>query len=215
MPVPPAHPRLYHILHVDRLPSVIADGCLWSDAVMASRLGAGTVIGMSALKASRLSLPVPCHSATHVGDYVPFYFCPRSVMLYVLHMANHPGLAYRGGQAPIVHLEFDLHDVVTWADAKAHPWAFTLSNAAAAYASFRDDLAQLGDINWPAVASTDFRSADVKEGKQAEFLVHTSVPWSLVRRVGVHSRPAEARVHAAIAVTSHRPVVSIRTDWYY
>ena len=30
-------------------------------------------------------------------------------MLYVIHCANHPELAYRGGQQPIIHLEADLH----------------------------------------------------------------------------------------------------------
>lgn len=27
----PAQPKIYHIVHVDRLPSIIADGCLWCD----------------------------------------------------------------------------------------------------------------------------------------------------------------------------------------
>lgn len=25
----PAQPKIYHIVHVDRLPSIVADGCLW------------------------------------------------------------------------------------------------------------------------------------------------------------------------------------------
>ncbi len=49
-------------------------------------------------------MEVKCHPGTKVGEYVPFYFCPRSVMLYILYMGNHPELGYRGGQAPIVHL---------------------------------------------------------------------------------------------------------------
>ena len=91
MPQPPAKPKIYHIVHVDRLASIIADGCLWSDVVMAQRQGAGTTIGMGSIKPGRLGLPVPCHPGTRVGEYVPFYFCPRSIMLYVIHCANHPG----------------------------------------------------------------------------------------------------------------------------
>ena len=37
---------------------------------------------MSKVVARRKQLPVPCHPATCMGDYVPFHFCPRSVMLY-------------------------------------------------------------------------------------------------------------------------------------
>jgi hypothetical protein len=86
----PTHPKIYHIVHIDKLPWIIAARCLWSDAIMAERNAAGTVIGMSTIKDRRLRLPVAPHPGLHVGDFVPFYFCPRSVMLYVIHMANHP-----------------------------------------------------------------------------------------------------------------------------
>ena len=38
MPVP-AHPKIYHIVHVDNLASIVAEGCMWSDAVMVQRQG--------------------------------------------------------------------------------------------------------------------------------------------------------------------------------
>jgi ssDNA thymidine ADP-ribosyltransferase, DarT len=110
MPIP-EQPKIYHIVHIDNLASIVADGCLWSDSVMTNRKG-GTVIGMSSIKQRRLGLPVPCRIGTNVGDYVPFYFYSRSIMLFVVHRANHPELTYRGGQQPIVHLEADLHAVV-------------------------------------------------------------------------------------------------------
>ena len=37
-------------------------------------------------------------------------------MLYVISMANHPELPYRGGQGPIIHLEADLRQTVARAD---------------------------------------------------------------------------------------------------
>jgi hypothetical protein len=127
MPVP-AHPKIYHIVHIDNLASIVGDECLWPDSAMRERQG-GTVIGMGRIKQRRLSLPVSCHQGTKVGEYVPFYFCPRSIMLFVIHRANHPDLAYRGGQQPILHLEGDLHKVVQWANDNQRRWAFSLSNA--------------------------------------------------------------------------------------
>jgi len=56
----------------------------------------------------------------YVGDYVPFYFCPRSIMLFIIHQANHPELDYRGGQVPIVHLQADLHTSVACYSALPH-----------------------------------------------------------------------------------------------
>lgn len=213
MPIP-NQPKIYHIVHVDNLASICGDGCLWSDSVMVQRQS-GTVIGMGSIKQRRLALSVSCHPQTFVGEYVPFYFCPRSIMLFVIHCANHPELAYRGGQQPIIHLEADLNQVVQWAEANGRRWAFSLSNAGAVYTQFRSELAHLDEINWDAVAARDFRPADVKEAKQAEFLVQQSFPWHLVERIGVHSQGIAQRVYAAMNGAGHRPSVEIRREWYY
>jgi hypothetical protein len=213
MPVP-AQPKIYHIVHTDNLSSIVGDGCLWSDSAMREREG-GTVIGMGGIKQRRLGLPVSCHDGTKVGEYVPFYFCPRSIMLWVIHCANHPELAYRGGQQPILHLEADLHKVVEWAEANERRWAFSLSNAGAVYTQFRTGVDRLGDINWNAVSASDFRPADIKEGKQAEFLVHQSFPWDLVEKIGIHSEGIATKVSAAIQGAAHRPQIEVKRGWYY
>ena len=54
----PAQPKIDHIVHVDRLASIVSDGQLWSDSVVMRRSGGGTTIGMSGIKKRRLSLPV-------------------------------------------------------------------------------------------------------------------------------------------------------------
>lgn len=211
----PARPRLYHITHVDNLPSILADGGLWSDAVLAARGGPAAGIGMGGIKRRRLGLPVKCHPGDLVGDYVPFYFCPRSIMLFLIHRANHPELTYRGGQEPILHLEADLDTTVSWAEGEGRRWAFSLSNAGAVYAEFRNRKDQLGEVDWAAVAATDFRDARVKEGKQAEFLVHEFFPWHLVERIGVQSASIQNRVVQTVTGAANRPVVEVVPAWYF
>lgn len=215
MPPPPPNPKIYHITHMSNLPSIIAGNGLVSDAVMIAQGGPAQSVGMSDIKTRRLTLPVICNPGDHVGEYVPFYFCSRSVMLYLLHMGNHPGLTYKGGQEPIVHLEADLGETIAWANTNGRRWAFSLSNAGARYTQFRNDPAQLDQVNWPAIANRDFRSSDVKEGKQAEFLLHHSFPWSLVRRVGVRSLAIGQQVTGEIAASWHRPGVEIQPSWYF
>lgn len=210
----PSRPKIYHITHVDNLAQIAADGCLYSDRLMVERGGA-TVVGMATIKARRLQLPVRCHPGDVVGDYVPFYFCPRSVMLYLIHMANHPELSYRGGQDPILHLEADLHAVVRWANARRRRWAFTLSNAGANYTEFRADLDQLDEINWEGVNARDWRDSDLKEGKQAEFLLHESFPFELITRIGVISEALRARVLEILRGTGYVPAVEVVRGWYY
>ena len=38
----PPHPKLFHIVHVDRLPSIIGEGCVWCDAEVVRRNPEGT-----------------------------------------------------------------------------------------------------------------------------------------------------------------------------
>jgi hypothetical protein len=212
---PPARPKIYHITHVDNLPGIVEAGGLLSDSRMPRVGGPTSVIGMSSIKERRLGLPVASYPGRTVGEFVPFYFCPRSIMLYVISRQNHPDLNYRGGQGPILHLQADLQEVVEWANEAEVAWAYSLSNAGAAYAPFRNRIADLGDIDWEAVEATDFRDADVKEGKQAEFLVDGFFPLDLVEFIAAHSPAVVAQVRSAIPTSIIRPSVAVRRDWYY
>ncbi len=218
MPVP-AQPKIYHIVHVDRLASIIADGFLWSDAAMVERQGVGTTIGMSNIKARRLNeLSLSCYPDLRVGHCTPFYFCSRSVMLYLIYRRNDE-LAYKGGQEPIIHLEADLHETIAWARQNNRRWAFTLSNAGAYYFEDRSDIAQLGDINWDAVQTRQWAgngvSRSVKEGKQAEFLIEQAFSWHLVERIGVYSQGYVQPVSQAMQRAAHRPRIEVKREWYY
>ena len=211
--MPPAEPKIYHIVHVDRLASIVSDGFLWCDAEAQRRASPGTVIGMTEIKQRRLTKPLASHPGLHVGDCVPFYFCPRSVMLYVIDRANHLNLAWRGGQGPIVHIEAGLREVVAWADRNQRRWAFTLSNAASSYAEDRCRLEQLDDLDWDAIRARDWR--DSRDGKQAEFLIERSFPWTLARRIGVRSQHIREQAREILQAADHQPEVEVGRDWYY
>lgn len=212
MPIP-AQPKIYHIAHVDRLPHIITAGYLYSDAHMQMQQGMGTTIGMSTIKARRLTLGLSSHPALRVGDCVPFYFCSRSVMLYLFYQNNHPDITYRGGQDPIVHLEADLYAVTAWADQNQKRWAFTTSNAGAYYFDDYCSIDALDSIDWEAVEARDWRSC--KEGKQAEFLLEQHFPWTLVERIGVKSDAIQQQVNMALRDAAHKPPATVIPNWYY
>ena len=216
MSEPPAAPKIYHITHVANLPGIIANGGLSSDAAILRNGGPAQGIGMSEIKRRRLEeLEVACHPGTMVGEYVPFYFCPRSIMLYVIHRANHPELTYRGGQDPIVHLQADLHQVVEWAEGSGVRWAFSLSNAGARYTEFRSSLQELDELDWSAIAARDFRDPDVKERKQAEFLLFGFFPFNLVERVGARMVATQTSAFRALTSAGIRVPVEVFPEWYF
>jgi len=211
----PDRPKIYHITHIRNLPGMV-DRVLWSDAERICQGLDCTVAGMSEIKRRRLEeLEVGCYAGAKVGQYVPFYFCPRSVMLYLLHRGNSPGLTYTEGQQPIVHLQADLLRTIEWAEASGKRWAFSKGNAGARYAEFFNDAAQLGELDWGAIRNDDWRDPDVKEGKQAEFLVEESFPWELIECIGVIDRDVGQQVTRVVDAACHRPRVLVLRAWYY
>jgi hypothetical protein len=79
---PPDHPKIFHITHVDNLQEIARTGVLWSDARRGEFRLDCRIVGMATIKERRRrELQVKCHPGTMVGEYVPFYLCPRSIML--------------------------------------------------------------------------------------------------------------------------------------
>ena len=104
---------------------------------------------------------------------------------------------------------------LAWAQELGRRWAFSNVNAGAYYAEFFARLEQLDEVSWTAVLATDFRNAQIKDGKQAEFLMHESFPWPLVEKVGVFNAATVEEVREALAGASHKPIVEVERSWYY
>jgi len=168
--------KIYHIVHVENLPSIVRDNLLWSDSTMQHGTSEHKQISMGHIKQRRLEKALMSYPDLHVGECVPFYFCPRSIMLYIIHKGNSDDLNYKEGQEPIVHLEADFHRTIEWAKQNHKRWAFTLTNAGSSYFEDRSKVEQLEEIDWDAVFANDWRDTSVKEKKQAEFLMESCFP---------------------------------------
>lgn len=203
---PPSDPPIFHITHVDNLPGILSEGGLWCDAQRIARGLANTNIGYGHIKQRRLNRRVMTHAGGTLGDYVPFNFCARSVMLYVVHRGHQD---YAGGQENIVHLV----STVSRATALGRPWAFTDRHAELAHALHFDDLGRLGEVPWQVMSQTYWQ--DVREERQAEFLVREYFPWQAIYEIAVMSAAMEVRVRMAISQAAYQPQVTIRPNWYY
>lgn len=210
----PQNPKIYHIVHIDKLQSIINSGGLLSDSeVIAQDLG-GTTIGMNSIKQRRLTeLTLSAYPDLFVGECVPFYFCPRSVMLFMMHKGNSLDITYQGGQDGIIHLEADLMSSIAWANVNVKRWVFTSSNAGSRYFEDFNDLAYLNQIDWSLVSSNQWSHA--RDKKQAEFLCENNLSWNLVERIGVSNQTTYQQVLNIINTSNHKPLVEIKSDWYY
>ena len=123
----PADPPIFHITHIDNLPSIASAGGLWCDAQRIARTIDNTNIGHLHIKQRRLTRRVTVAAGGALGDYVPFNFCPRSVMLYAVHCGHQD---YGAGQESIVHLVSS----VAVATNLGRKWAFSDRHAELAHA---------------------------------------------------------------------------------
>ena len=202
----PEHVLIYHITDVANLPGILADGGLHSDVGMAQRNP--TVIGYTHIKERRMKqIRVACCGGRFVGEFVPFYYCPRSPMLYTINRGN-TGLP-PGCQRTIVHLVSS----VAVGIGLNRTWAISDGNAGAAYPSFFTDVKALAGLDWAAIRATDWRGKTSQ--KMAEFLVADFFPWTGFHAVGCHNSGVAKQVQDLLNSQPHRPSVRVEPGWYY
>ncbi|MEC9492910.1 type II toxin-antitoxin system toxin DNA ADP-ribosyl transferase DarT [Flexistipes sp.] len=209
----PEKPKIYHILHIDKLSSVIKDGYLRCDKKISQSPIIGTNIGLNSIKERRRKLKLKSHEDLHVGDCVPFYFCPRSVMLYLVYKGDNPELNYNNGQDYIIHLQADLKRTVEWAEENNKRWAYTTTNAGSFFFEDMNDLNKLSKIDWEAIESRYWQNC--KETKQAEFLIEDCFPFCLVECIGVYSLQIYQEILEILPAEMQETLLTIKEEWYY
>ncbi|RZM79541.1 type II toxin-antitoxin system toxin DNA ADP-ribosyl transferase DarT [Leptolyngbya iicbica] len=206
--------QIYHITHIDNLPLILETGALLANSRLQQRQVNFRDISYRNIQDRRARKQVPCGNGGYLHEYVPFYFAPRSPMLYTINRGNVPGCPE--GQTRIVHL-------VTTAEAIAADTAnfvFTDGHAVIDYSEFYEDLAQLGEaIDWRVMRSTYWNDTDEypdrKRRRQAEFLVYFAVLWQLITEIGVLNDGIKAEVQEILRKFNKSTPVNAYPNWYY
>jgi ssDNA thymidine ADP-ribosyltransferase, DarT len=203
--------QIYHITDVENLPQILTAGGLRSDAAMAQRNPEviGYVhIGYVHIKQRRLTeIRVGCCGDRFVGEFVPFYFCPRSPMLYTVNLGNTGRTP--GCQRTIVHLVSTL--AVGMGQNKA--WAISDGNAGASHTTFSSNLTAHAELDWNAIRATYWPCKTHQ--KSAEFLIADFFDWRGFHTVGCHNDEVLQQVQVMLTTYEHRPSVHIEPSWYY
>jgi hypothetical protein len=204
---------LYHFTHVHNLPGIVENGLLCDSACRRTR-ATKVEVGSGEIKRRRLARAVPIEPGGFIGDYVPFYFAPRSPMMYSLGLNNYE---YRGGFREVVYLVTTFEQVVDL----GLMWVVTDRNAAQAVARFVGNEPELdGHVDWPLMAQTQWGRTPDDPGRpdrrMAECLVLDRVPWEAFTVIATRTADAAADAirHASRSDDSAASVV-IRKDWYF
>jgi hypothetical protein len=175
-----------------------------------------TNIAYERIQDRRSNKLVPCGAGGSLHDYVPFYFAPRSPMLYTINRGNVEG--YSQGQQQILHLVTTAESVSD----RGLAYVYTDGHAVMEYSDFFDDLDFLHQypiIDWELMESRYWfdteEDPDRKRRRQAEFLVYHFFPWHLVTDIGVIDSTIQAQVRSLLLKSVHKLNVLVRRDWYY
>ena len=204
---------IYHISHIRNLSNIIKENGLWCDSESVRRNLQPFEIAYTEIKERRTRKQIPIPPGGVLADYVPFYFCNRSPMLYTIQMGNVP--AYHDGQENILHLVSSAETVF-----QANlPFVFSDGHAVVSLSIFYNNLNDLTEVDWRVIQSWSWRDTikdnDRRRRKQAEFLVKQHCPWQLIEEIGVINNTVRDQVTTLLGEAQHRPVVSVRRQWYY
>lgn len=204
---------IYHITHINNLPAIIQRGALCCQTTTDHEQLSHVVIGDQGLKDRRSRRHVPIGPGGVLSDYAPWYFAPRSPMLFVINKRHVPG--YNGGQNPIVHLVTSAERV---RDAGI-PFVFTDGHAYVQFSEFYIDLSDLNKVDFQLMREKYWNDTqadnDRERRRSAEFLIHHEAPWPLIGAIGVISQAVADEVAKLLPAHETTPPIIVRPDWYY
>ena len=209
----PFHSRIIqHITHFSNLPLILQSGGLMCDAHLAQ--GTAVSIAYGEIKQRRAVKRVMCAPGGFVSEYVPFYFAPRSPMLYAIHCGCVP--QYSGGQSEIIYL---VSSIATVRKLRLQ-FVFTDGHPVVGATRFFNNLADLTEVDWDVMKARTWHNTsedpDRKRRRQAEFLIHHFCPWQAIDLVAVYDTDMRMIVQSLLASAAvQQPMVTVRRYWYY
>ncbi|MBS9404798.1 DUF4433 domain-containing protein [Halomonas sp. TRM85114] len=204
---------IFHITPIENLRMILVAGELRAKRALDQEDAGYTNIAHQTIQDRRAHTSVPCGPCGVLHDYVPFYFGPRSPMLYTLSRGNVDG--FTGGQQSIVHLVSTVQAV----QAAGLGFVFTDGHGIMAITDFYDDPAQLDEVDWSLMGARFWADTnedpDRKRRRQAELLVYERFPIDLIGGVGVVNQSKKAEAEVLLAEFGLTIPVAVKTGWYY
>lgn len=208
----PSPVYLYRMIHVDNLEFILDEQELRS-VTHPNRDPDYTGIGDSTLIQSRGSKTIHLTPGGSFRDYVSFYFGPRSPMLYEIKYGYNN--VTKRNQEEIIYLVTTVDSIVN----HNCDYVFFDGHGYHKFSGCYKDLRDLDQVDWQIVNAKYWNNReddmDRKRRKQAEFLVHQSVPWSAIQGICVYTNTAKQNVERLLNSRNISCTVITKTDFYY
>jgi len=210
---------VFHITHIDNLPIILREGGLLSENETLKQDISFTRIGHTDLKGRRANTEVPIEPGGVIADYVPFYFAPRSPMLFSIYRNNVEG--YTEGQTPIIYIVGKAQDIGD----NGLRFVFTDGHAAIRLSDYYNRIEDLQNVDWQIMNAkywndnklSDSENAERRRKRMAEFLVFKFFPIDYVHAMVTFDDAIKDRVSGLLNQTGHSDRIQVlsRRDWYF
>lgn len=180
---------------------------------------------MSLFTRLHLADAIPDPPGGTIQKFVPFYFAPRSPMLFAINAGNVNHCDLR--QQDIIHLETTVSRVIQL----NHSVVFYDRNATLAFSNAYTDINLLPSVvDWELITEhpaldgfckyfqnrpSEPKYVDRMEKRQAEFLVKGHVPVTSFTKIGVINNEMADKVRIILAKAGMNLAVEVKKDWYF
>ena len=202
----------YRITHIENLDCILDSGLVTKHHTRANsryiHIGNPEVIGV------RSDMPVRIIGYGVIGDYVPFYFTPRSIMLYnIITGYRHPVVPKRKPEEILV-IRCEIKELT-----RLPYFFFTDGQGNDMVTRHFNDLAYLEEIDWRSIQQSDFQKTDGDFDRsrryQAEFLVRNEVPVSSVESLNVYNEQAARYVKQVLTGKNINLAINIQPQYFF
>ena len=215
---------IFHITAIANLPAIADEGALCSKSLLSDNNMEYSNIAYQGAQGRRAVKLVELDPGGAIHDYVPFYFAPRSPMLFTINKGNVPDCSHR--QEDIVHFITTAEST----DDAGLSSVFFNYNATLDIAECFNDLDDLDQIDWdlffefPRIDGycrywhsrmDNPRYVRRMETRQAEFLVHERVPLDLIGGIGTYDQEKADEVQRILADADVELPVQVKSGWYF
>lgn len=181
----------YRIIHIQNLSYILEQGMVSKQHPQAN--AAYIQIGNPEIIDVRSNTAVRIEGYGDIGEYVPFYFTPRSMMLYNIVTGYRSPLVPKRNREEIVVIRCLIEQLAT-----LDHWFFTNGQGNDFISKHFHDLDKLSEIDWESIQQSNFSKSDGDFDRprryQAEFLVRHVVPLSHIESLHVYNETAKATV---------------------
>lgn len=170
-------------------------------------------IGRPEIISRRANREVDCAPGGKLSDYIPFYFTPRTPMLYNIK-TGWKGLTKRP-MNEIVVLVACLNDLID----TEYALVIADRNASLEFVHFQSGLTGLSTLPWALWQASDFTTDQSRPDKidryHAEALVHQHLLPEHLKAVGCYTQVRSAEIAELVAKRNLELPVIHRPGWYF